>query len=228
MKHDSKDREDLIAAVTCVHEVFARADEDENECDTGHSLAISMLADATKEGAKKGTVKRLYRAGSPADRRGAIAFLNTLMYIVPQLLDVMTEISSAEEDGNCKTVCTCGECEGDDVIHPDPLADMPDELRAAIEGLIADSGLTVKSVGDVGNSGFIELVGNAADMEKAHDVLQKLGALGPHGGLPASLKALIDKEPSVPTDTHTDEISKALDRMGRSRPKLGKKNFPFS
>ena len=248
---DDEIKKQVREAVAFLHGVFTEGEGVSGN--TGHSLAMKILMAATVEGATRGEAKALYRSGTTDERRDAAGVMVLMSKMLEQVIPLITKISEELGDDFVKRVCACGNCEGPDVIHlPVPaadsiLAEMPDALAKVIRDLIDNHGLTISTTHSDDNFGFIELGGDEKAVKAAQKALADSVATGPV--LPASIadnlsmvatlamattfaavpQGIIDeiaKQEVTPTDDHTSEISRALDKMGDKRPRLSRSDVP--
>lgn len=245
-KADSRRR--MEASLEALREVFAVARA--SATNDGYKLAFALLEQATTEGSKIGEAKKLYANGTTeTERRDASGIIQLIAAITDKMEDVLAAVSGglgdnfvvrAEIAASDGYDCGNPDCpvhgknalKPGDTLRPDQLGMLPDEIRDGLIDLMKQ-GLTLKHVGQEGPFGALEMFGPQHLLEAADKLMSNAGPNammlnGPKAA--AKLSEAIEKElGQVPMDSHTQEISSALDRaLGRDRTHLPKKDIPLS
>lgn len=235
----AKAKERMDAAIDALRNAFAagsvRAGADDN---TGHKLAFDLLKDAMTKGSNVGMAKKKYSQGTSEDERRVAGGIIQLLRMMAEKMEAVITVESAKlgdefavrvdvEDGydcgnpDCPIHGTNAAQPGD-ILNGDQLGMLPPEMAAQFAELIKQ-GLIVKHVGHHGPFGAMELQGPKHLLEAADAIMKNMqqGVT-----LPAGIENEINKPPM---DTHTQEISDALDRaLGKNRSHLPKKDLPLS
>jgi hypothetical protein len=243
VREDSKRR--MKEAVERLREVFAVARM--TSTNDGHRLAFAIMEDAMTEGMTVADAKRKYVDNTTESmRRDAAGIVFLLAQMSDKLQDVLAALSGKLGDSFAKKMSLtdliedfdCGNpncpvhgknaVKAGDILRPDQLSMLPPVLAAGFAELMKE-GLIVKHVGQSGPVGAVEIHGPKHLLAKADALMNAAGKdilQSGDGPLPAALQAEMNKQP---LDSHTQEISDALDRaFGRDRTHLPKKDIPLS
>lgn len=231
----------VLETVAFLRNVFMGAAAQDDSEKEGYILAANLLAQACTPDSTRADTKRGYMDGTTADtRRDAAAVIAMLVQLLPEFSQALAEASDDAGDDFVQKNCVCGKCHGPNVTYVDhpALNEMPPEVAEALRDLIKNDGLAIESVTSEGNSGFIAMSGEEEAVRKAHKIMESFAAQGvsalvapAHLDIPPSILHAIHESKmgarDEPADEHTREISRALDKLGKRRPRTkGSDDFP--
>jgi hypothetical protein len=245
-KADSQRRVD--AATNAMRDAFGAAkNTTENPA---IKLAFALLEEAMTEGTTVGLARKRYTEGTDEDTRrdaaGMIWLLSLMTTKMEEVLraesyklkDSFIEEASPDdeeaEDYNCGNpdcpIHGTNAAKLGDVLTPDQLGMLPPEMAAGFAALIKQ-GLIVKHVGKQGPFGAVSLEGPKHLIAAADAIVAAAKGNGAivSGNLVAGLPTVEQEMDTQPQDSHTKEISDALDKaFGKGRSHLPKKDIPLS
>jgi hypothetical protein len=230
IKADSRRR--MEAAVESLREMFAvRRMSSDHE---GHRLGYALLEEAMTKGSNVGMAKKRYMNNTTEDlRRDAAGIIYLLAQITGKMQEVLSVVSGNAGDSFAVRVdleegydCGNPDCpvhgknapKPGDTLTPEQLDMLPPHLAKGF-GELMKQGLVVTHLGKHGPFGAMEMHGPKHLLALADKLMNS-------SPLPDTIESEIDRQPM---DSHTQEISDALDRaFGRKRSHLPPKDIPPS